>query len=110
MRSEPVYVGIDVGKAHLDVARHDDDEIWRVDKDEAGIEHLVTRLAELGPQLVGLEATGGFEMPAAAALAAREVPVVIANPRQARDFAKGTGRLAKTDTIDAGQLRLQHSC
>ena len=53
-----------------------------------------------------LEATGGFEMPAAAALAAREVPVVIANPRQARDFAKSTGRLAKTDTIDAQGLAL----
>ena len=53
-----------------------------------------------------LEATGGFESPAAAALAAAEIPVVIANPRQARDFAKSTGQLAKTDTIDARGLAL----
>ncbi len=102
----PVFVGIDVGKAHLDVARHDDDETWRVDNDETGVEELVEQLVELDPELVVLEATGGFEVPAAAALAAREVPVVVANPRQARDFAKSTGQLAKTDTIDARGLAL----
>ena len=53
-----------------------------------------------------MEATGGFEMPAAAALAAADIPVVIANPRHCRDFAKGTGQLAKTDTIDARGLAL----
>lgn len=103
---ELVYVGIDVSKGHLDVARHDEADVWRVDNDEAGIEELVARLVELGPELVVMEATGGFEMPAAAALAARDVPVVIANPRQARDFAKSAGRLAKTDTIDAQGLAL----
>lgn len=106
MGSQLVYVGIDVAKAHLDVARHDDDEVWRVSNDEEGIQELVDRLEALGPELVVLEATGGFEMPAAAALAAHEVPVVVANPRQARDFAKSTGRLAKTDTIDARGLAL----
>jgi transposase len=106
MRTQPVYVGIDVAKSHLDVARHDEDEVWRVDNDEKGIDELVARLTEIGPELVVLEATGGFEVPAAAALAAREVPVVIANPRQARDFAKSTGQLAKTDTIDARGLAL----
>ena len=106
MGSQLVYVGIDVAKAHLDVARHDEDEVWRVSNDEEGIQELVDRLEDLGPELVVLEATGGFEMPAAAALAAREVPVVVANPRQARDFAKSTGRLAKTDTIDARGLAL----
>lgn len=106
MREQPVYVGIDVSKGHLDVARHDEEDVWRVGNDEAGIEELVGRLVELSPELVVLEATGGFEMPAAAALAARDVPVVIANPRQARDFAKSAGRLAKTDTIDAQGLAL----
>lgn len=106
MGLQPVYVGIDVAKAHLDVARHDDDEVWRVSNDEEGIQELVDRLKALGPELVVMEATGGFEMPAAAALAACELPVVVANPRQARDFAKSTGRLAKTDTIDARGLAL----
>lgn len=106
MGLQPVYVGIDVAKAHLDVARHDDDEVWRVSNDEEGIQELVDRLKALGPELVVMEATGGFEMPAAAALAACALPVVVANPRQARDFAKSTGQLAKTDTIDARGLAL----
>jgi transposase len=106
MRTQPVYVGIDVAKSHLDVARHDEEEVWRVGNDQEGIDVLVTRLVELRPELVVLEATGGFEVPAAAALAARDVQVVIANPRQTRDFAKSTGRLAKTDTIDARGLAL----
>jgi len=106
MRTQPVYVGIDVAKGHLDVARHDEDGVWRVDNDEQGIDELVARLAEIAPELVVLEATGGFEVAAAAALAAQELPVVIANPRQARDFAKSTGQLAKTDTIDARGLAL----
>ena len=94
MRTQRVFVGIDVGKPHFDVARHDEDEVWRVDNDDAGIEELVARLVELGPELGVLEATGGFEVAASAALAAREVPVVVANPRQASDFAKSTGQLA----------------
>ena len=106
MRTQRIYVGVDVSKAHLDVARHDDEEVWRVSNDEEGIDELVSRLVELCPELVVLEATGGFELPAAAALAAREMPVVVANPRQARDFAKSAGRLAKTDTIDARGLAL----
>lgn len=106
MRAQPIYVGIDVSKDHLDVARHDEEEVWRVSNDEEGIDELVNRLVDVSPELVVLEATGGFEVPAAAALAAREVPVVVANPRQARDFAKSAGRLAKTDTIDARGLAL----
>ena len=106
MRTQRIYVGVDVSKAHLDVARHDDEEVWRVSNDEEGIDELVSRLVELCPELVVLEATGGFEVPAAAALAAQAMPVVVANPRQARDFAKSAGRLAKTDTIDARGLAL----
>lgn len=106
MGAQPVFVGIDVGKAQLDVARSDQDDAWRVGNDEDGIQELVGQLRDIGPELVVLEATGGFEFPAAAALAAAEIPVVIANPRQARDFAKSTGQLAKTDTIDAHGLAL----
>jgi transposase len=106
MDSQPVFVGIDVGKTQLDVARSDREDVWRVGNDEEGIQELVGQLRDIGPELVVLEATGGFEFPAAAALAAAEVPVVIANPRQARDFAKSTGQLAKTDTIDARGLAL----
>jgi transposase len=102
----PVFVGIDVGKAHLDVARSDEEETWQLTNDDVGVQELVHRLLALAPTLVVLEATGGFEMPAAAALAAAQIPVVIANPRHTRDFAKSTGRLAKTDTIDARGLAL----
>ena len=103
---EAVFVGIDVGKAQLDVARTDAEEVWTLGNDEEGISDLVQRLTEVEPELVVLEATGGFEFPAAAALAAAEIRVVIANPRHARDFAKSTGQLAKTDTIDARGLAL----
>lgn len=104
--SDAVFVGIDVSKAHLDVAVHEDEGVRRVANDEEGIQRLLSELVALGPALVVLEATGGFEMPAAAALAAAEVPVVIANPRQTRDFARSTGQLSKTDAIDARGLAL----
>ena len=104
--ASPVFVGIDVGKAQLDVARSDREEVVRLSNDRDGIQDLVRQLKEVAPQLVVLEATGGFEVPAAAALAAAQIPVVIANPRQTRDFARSTGQLAKTDTIDARGLAL----
>ena len=104
MRTQPVFVGIDVGKAQLDVARSDEDDVLGVGSDETGIEELVGQLREISYELVVLEPTGGFEVPAAAALAGAEVPVVIANPRQAGDIAKSTGQLATTDTIDARGL------
>jgi transposase len=106
MGAQPVFVGIDVGKLQLDVARSDQDEVLQLGNDRDGIRDLVRQLKEIRPQLVVLEATGGFEVPAAAALAAAEIPVVIANPRQTRDFARSVGRLAKTDTIDARGLAL----
>jgi transposase len=106
MVADPVFVGIDVGKVRLDVARSDQDEVLQLGNDRAGIEELIERIKEIGPQLVVLEATGGFEVPAAAALAAAGIPVVVANPRQTRDFARSAGRLAKTDTIDARGLAL----
>lgn len=101
-----VFAGIDVSKAHLDVALSESAATWRVANTEAGIEDLVRRLTEIEPALVVMEATGGFEIPSAAALTAAGLAVVIANPRQVRDFAKSTGQLAKTDRIDAGILAL----
>jgi transposase len=95
------FVGIDVAKARLDVGVHPTGETWTVDHDEAGIAALIDRLLGLGPTLVVLEATGGLELSAVAALVAAEVPVQVVNPRQARDFAKATGQLAKTDRLDA---------
>jgi transposase len=106
MDSSPVFVGVDVSKARLDVASTATLDPWSVSNTFDGIVQLVERLREIGPALVVMEATGGFEVPAAAALAAAEVPIVIANPRQVRDFAKSTGQLAKTDEIDAHILAL----
>ena len=102
----PLYVGIDVSKLTLDVAVLPTDEAWRSANDPAGIDTLAERIAGLGPALVVLEATGRYEAPCAAALAAAGVPVAVVNPRQVRDFAKSTGRLAKTDAIDAAVLAL----
>ena len=65
---------------------------------------LIPQIVDLEPALVLLEATGGLELPLVAALAAAALPVVVVNPRQVRDFAKATGTLAKTDTLDAGVL------
>jgi transposase len=106
LQSTPVFVGVDVSKARLDVAVTGSDESWSVSNASEGILQLVERLREIEPALVVMEATGGFEVPAAAALAAAEIPVVITNPRQVRDFAKSTGQLAKTDAIDAHMLAL----
>ena len=106
MQSVPIFVGVDVSKAQLDVAATGSDETWHVVNTPKGIAQLVQRLREIGPELVVMEATGGFEVPAAVALAAAEIPVVIANPRQVRDFARSTGQLAKTDAIDAHMLKL----
>jgi transposase len=104
MPPTPVTVGIDVAKAHLDIATRPAGEHWQVANDEAGIAALVARLRPLAPALVVLEASGGWERPAAAALAAAGLPVAVVNPRQVRDFAKAVGQLAKTDALDAHLL------
>ncbi len=96
-----VFVGIDVAKAKLDVGVHPSGESWTIEHDEVGITTVVERLVAAGPTLVILEATGGLELSLAAALIAAAVPVQVVNPRQARDFAKATGQLAKTDRLDA---------
>jgi transposase len=98
------FVGIDVSKGTLDVATCPEQQHWVVSHDGRGIALLVKRLEYLAPALIVLEATGGLEMPVAAALAAAKLPVVVVNPRQTRDFAKATGKLAKSDRIDAHLL------
>lgn len=103
MTSAPVFVGIDVSKDQLDVALRPSAERWAVANDDAGIATLVDRLRALTPALIVLEATGGLELPLTGALAVG-LPVVVVNPRQVRDFAKATGKLAKTDALDAAVL------
>lgn len=95
------FVGIDVSKLQLDIAVRPDNKKWTVVNSEADIAELVEMLTELSPQVIVIEATGGMEMPLIAALSEGQLPVVVVNPRQVRDFAKAVGRLAKTDRIDA---------
>ena len=99
-----IYVGIDVAKVRVDVAIRPGGDRCEVSNDEAGIAALVVQMQELNPAAVVLEASGGLELPLVTALAAASLPVVVVNPRQVRDFAKATGRLAKTDSLNAAVL------
>lgn len=98
------WAGIDVAKAHLDVATWPAVDRWRVARDDAGLVALTAWLRARAPRLIVLEATGGLEVPVVTALVEAGLPVAVINPRQARDFAKATGRLAKTDALDAAVL------
>jgi transposase len=103
------YVGIDVSKGHHDVAvlnEQEESTTFRHNNDEKGIRDLVGVFLSARPELIVLENTGGYERTLASALVAASLPVAIVNPRQLRDFAKATGRLAKTDEIDAKVLAL----
>lgn len=102
--SDGPFVGIDVSKAHFDVAVHEQALEWQADNTAAGIGELLHRLQDVAPTLIVLEATGGFEVPLVAELAAVQLPVVVINPRRVRDFARSTGQLAKTDKLDAKLL------
>src|ERR1700730_15757357 len=99
-----VFVGIDVSKARLDVALRPRDESFSVANNQRGIAVLVERLKKLQVSRGVLEGSGGYEITAAGELAAAGLPVAVVNPRQVRDFARATGRLAKTDAIDARVL------
>ena len=99
-----ISVGIDVSRASLDVAVHPTRDQWQVSNDPSGISQLVEQLTQLEPERIVLEATGGYELTALATLAQAGLPVVAVNPRQVRDFARSTGRLAKTDALDAQVL------
>jgi transposase len=99
-----IVVGIAVSKATLDVALRPSGALWHCANDEAGVAEVVGRMPPLEPQLMVLEATGGLERGVAAALALAGLSVVVVHPRQGRDFAKATGRLAKTAALDAAAL------
>lgn len=101
MNKDLVYVGIDVSKSSLDMAVHQSKPQRSFSNDEKGIAQAVRYLVSLDPALVVLEATGGLEMLLVAALGVAGIPTAVANPRQVRDFARATGRLAKTDALDA---------
>jgi transposase len=104
--SREVFIGIDVGMAHLEVAVWDSKAHWRVSNDGDGIEKLIPRLQALSPTLIVVEATGGLELPVVASMAAAKLPVAVVNPTRVRQFARSTGQWAKTDRIDA--LNLAH--
>ena len=109
MTRAQVFVGIDVSKAQLDMALRPEGR-FSASNDEAGYTQILERLRGVSPTLVVLEATGGLEIPITGILAAAGVPVVVVNPRQVRDFAKATGRLAKTDALDARPWRTSLRC
>jgi transposase len=97
-------VGIDVCQKYLDVYVRPLDKLFQVTNDEVGINKLVQILRKIQPELIVLEATGEMEIDAAIKLTEAKLAVAVINPRQARDFAKATGQLAKTDAIDARVL------
>lgn len=99
-----LWIGIDVAKGHLDLAADHAPTVSRFDNSPSGHEKLLEHLGDADVKRVVLEATGGYERPLVAALLVADLPVVVANPRQVRDFARATGKLAKTDAIDARVL------
>lgn len=101
---ERIYVGVDVAKDRLDIHVRPSGDAFVVARDHEGLNDLVERLRGLSPALVVLEATGGFEVTVAAALSSAGLPLAVVNPRQIRDFARSTGRLAKTDALDAAAI------
>jgi transposase len=106
MNPESIVVGIDVSKDEFVIGTYPTDERWTTPTDSLAVETLVTRLQALEPQLIVMEATGGYEAALAAACATAGLPLAIVNPRQVRAFAQAIGRTAKTDAIDAALLAL----
>jgi len=97
----PHHVGIDVAKDSMEITVHENQEKWSFTNDETGIAKLITRMKKLGPSLIVMEATGGYEVTVAAELQSMGFPVAVVNPRHVRDFARSVGILAKTDALDA---------
>jgi transposase len=104
--SRPLFVGIDVSKDRLDVHICPSGQAFSVARDGQGLDQLTIDLAALAPALIVLEATGGFEIVVTASLSGAGLPLAVVNPRQIRDFARATGQLAKTDTLDARIIAL----
>ncbi|WP_157646246.1 IS110 family transposase, partial [Burkholderia ubonensis] len=101
---EAVFIGIDVSRDTLEIGSSTASSTWQYANNSDGIEAMTAELAKLAPALVVLEATGGYEFEAACALQAAGLSVAVVNPRQARDFARAMGTLAKTDSLDARML------
>src|SRR5262245_8878964 len=101
--AEPQFVGIDIASGHVDVCVRPAGATKRFAR-AAGFDDLLAYLKPFSPKLIVMEATGGYEAAVAASLATAGFPLAVINPRQARDFAKATGKLAKTDKIDAAVL------
>jgi transposase len=106
MRRSEVWIGIDVSKRRLDVALGVHGQLLQVGNDPAGFATLIEQLSALRPELIVLEASGGYEIALIGELVEAELPVVVVNPRQVRDFARALGRLEKTDALDARLLAL----
>ncbi len=105
-QTQTIFIGIDIAKAHLDIHVHPSGEAWRITHDEENIRELVEKLLPTQAELIVMEATGGLETSLAATLIGAGLPAAVVNPRQARDFAKAIGALAKTDQVDARLLAL----
>jgi transposase len=104
VKVDAFYVGIDVSKDRLDIHVRPGGQAFEVSRDGKGLEQLVARLRKLSPVLVAVEATGGFEVIVAAAIAGAELPLAVVNPAQVRHFAQAVGKRAKTDPVDAGVI------
>jgi transposase len=98
------YVGIDVSKDRLDIAVLGEERVWQEDNAQAGIARLVQQMVELQPELIVVEATGGYQRAAVEALFEAGVAVTVVNPARVRQFARACGLLAKTDKLDARVL------
>jgi len=98
------FVGIDISKDHFDIHIRPDDRHQRFTYDHDGQVSLVEMMIEVQPQLIVMEATGGYEQRLVAVMAAQQLPVAVVNARRVRDFAKATGQLAKTDRLDAAVM------
>ena len=101
MNENKVSVGVDVSKSRLDAAVIPSEKCWSVDNDEKGIKGLVRQLKKIQPDYIVIEATGGYEAAVAGALAGAGLPVSVVNPANVRNYAKASGVIAKTDTIDS---------
>ena len=101
---DALFIGVDVAKDRLDVHVHPSGQTFATARNGAGLAELVERLRSLAPQLIAVEATGGFETVVVAALAGEALPVVVVNPAQVRHYAQALGKRAKTDPIDAAVI------
>lgn len=98
------FIGVDISKDYLDVHVRPDGRQQRFTYDSAGLAKLLEMISEVGPELIVMEATGGYEQRLVALLASERLPVAVVNAKRVRDFAKATGQLAKTDRLDAAVL------